>query len=303
MSGPPSPVRRSSRSSTQRLPPHRCRSPIVARASDVATRDAIVAAAGAVEEPLSVALPPAVAAEQPLPADALRSDELLALPGGGSRPLGDRRHRRVGDLHRRLLREGEDLLSAASPLAVVSRAVWLADRPISAPAAAMLRDLGIRMLLVTDDVAAGLGVDPAANVFRVDLGAGATLPAMTVDGRGAALAAGAAGGGSRPRSARRPPAGRAAPCPQRRRRLRPRPRRARSGRARRGGPSPPGSIRRRAARHEHRVVVASARCRRSGVGERRTGDRPPVRCRRRPAGADSRASTRCATGQATRRRC
>ena len=170
---------------------------IVARASDVATRDAIVAAAGAVEEPLSVALPPAVAAEQPLPADALRSDELLALPAADLDPSAivaiDE-----SAIFTRLFREGEDLLSAASPLAVVSRAVWLADRPISAPAAAMLRDLGIRMLLVTDDVATGLGVDPAANVFRADLGAGASLPAMTVDGRGAALAAGAAGGGLGP---------------------------------------------------------------------------------------------------------
>ena len=170
---------------------------VVARADDVATRDAIVAAAGAVEEPLSVALPPAVAAEPPLPADALPSDELLALPAADLDPSAIVAIDEPATFTRQL-REGEDVLSTASPLAVVSRAVWLADRPISAPAAALLRDLGIRMLLVTDDVAAGLGVDPAANVFRVDLGAGASLPAMTVDGRGAALAAGAAVDGSGP---------------------------------------------------------------------------------------------------------
>jgi hypothetical protein len=168
---------------------------IVARAGDVAGRDAIVAAAGTVEQPLSVALPPSIAADPPLSADALRSDELLALPAADLDPSAVVA---VGELNAftRMLRDGEDVLSAASPLAAVSRAVWLADRPISAPGAAMLRDLGIRMLLVTDDVAAGLGVDPAANVFRADLGTGATLPAMTVDGRGAALAASPTGGPS-----------------------------------------------------------------------------------------------------------
>jgi hypothetical protein len=175
---------------------------VVARAADVAARDAIVAAAGAIEEPLTVALPPAVAAEQPLPPDALRSDELLALPAGDLDPsaivAADE-----ATIFTRQLREGEDILSTASPLAVVSRAVWLADRPISAPAAAMLRDLGTRMLLVTGDVAAGLGVDPTANVFRADLGGGASLPAMSVDGRGAALAAeaGEDGSGPAPRAA------------------------------------------------------------------------------------------------------
>jgi hypothetical protein len=170
---------------------------VVARADDVATRDAIVAAAGTVEEPLSVALLPAVAAAQPLPADALRSDELLALPAADLDPSALVAVDESG-IFTRALREGEDLLSTASPLAVVSRAVWLADRPISAPAVEMLRDLGTRMLLVTDDVAAGLGVDPSANVFSVDLGAGASLPVMTVDGRGAALGAGPADDGATP---------------------------------------------------------------------------------------------------------
>jgi hypothetical protein len=160
---------------------------IVARAGDAATRDAIVAAAGEVEQPLSVALPPSIASDPPLSPDALRSDELLALPAAAVDPSA---MVAVGEANAftRMLRDGEDVLSAASPLAAVSRAVWLADRPISAPGAAMLRDLGIRMLVVTDEVAAGLGVDPRANAFRVGLGAGATLPAMTVDGRGGALA-------------------------------------------------------------------------------------------------------------------
>jgi hypothetical protein len=170
---------------------------LVARADDLATRDAVVAAAGTVDEPLGVALRPAVAAAQPLPVDALRSDELLALPVADLDPSALVAVDEPG-VFTRSLREGEDLLSTASPLAVVSRAVWLADRAISAPAVAMLRDLGIRMLLVTDDVAAGLGIDPAADVFSVDLGGGSSLPAMVVNGRGAALAVAPADDGTTP---------------------------------------------------------------------------------------------------------
>ena len=123
--------------------------------------------------------------------DAFRSDELLAVPAVALDPSSivavNQR-----DLFTGQLRLGEDTLSAASPRAVVSRAVWLTDRSISADAVVMLRNLGIRMVVVPNDVANGLGVPtetPLADVFRVDLGAGGTLPAMTFSPLGGMLQA------------------------------------------------------------------------------------------------------------------
>jgi hypothetical protein len=166
---------------------------VLATVADPAQFAGLVDVAAAVEAPLSVALTPAVAgavltASDPAapPGDALRFDELVALPAAALDPSAvvavDE-----SDAFTRMLRNGEDILSAASPLAVVSRAVWIADRPISGPAAAMLRDLGVRMLVITDDVADDLG--GAADVFAVSLGSGDTLPAMTIDPLGVELAA------------------------------------------------------------------------------------------------------------------
>ena len=128
-------------------------------------------------------------------ADALRSDELAALP---IVPLDPSSLVAVDESGAfiRLLRDGEDVLSAAGPLAVISRAVWIADGPVSAPAAEMLRDLGSRMLVFTPEAAAALGADPAAAVFAIDLGDGQTLPAMTVDTLGSALARDPEAGGA-----------------------------------------------------------------------------------------------------------
>lgn len=121
--------------------------------------------------------------------DAFRADELLGVPAVALDPSAliaiDER-----DLFTAQLRRGEDILSTASPRAVVSRAVWLSDRPISADAVVMLRNLGIRMVVVSDQVADGLGVasvTPAARQFGVHLGLDGSLPAMTFSPLGAQL--------------------------------------------------------------------------------------------------------------------
>lgn len=113
--------------------------------------------------------------------DAFRADELLGVPAVGLDPSSlvpiDQR-----DLFTGQLRAGEDILSTASPRAVVSRSVWLSDRPISGAAGGMLRDLGIRMVVVSDDVANSLGVTtdaPVPQPFAVGLANGASLSAMT----------------------------------------------------------------------------------------------------------------------------
>lgn len=112
---------------------------------------------------------------------AFRSDELLAAPATELDPSALDEIDQFG-LFTDQLREGEDILATASPLATVSRAIWLSDRPVSASAATTLRNFGIRMLVLTDETAEALGVSAAAAippVFEVDLGAGGTLPAMT----------------------------------------------------------------------------------------------------------------------------
>jgi hypothetical protein len=82
------------------------------------------------------------------------------------------------------LRAGEDALAAALPRAISRRTVHVVDTEIDSTGAAMLRDLGIRALVVppnartsiTDDAA----VDPT-QVAQVDLGFDATLTATFVD--------------------------------------------------------------------------------------------------------------------------
>jgi len=121
--------------------------------------------------------------------DALRADEILAVPAVDLDPSAltnvDQDPLFTGQL-----RQGEDILSIASPRSVISRSVWLADRPLSAAAVVMLRNLGFRMVMMTDDVAGGLGVstdDPTPATFGLDFGGGSALPAMMFSPLGAQL--------------------------------------------------------------------------------------------------------------------
>jgi hypothetical protein len=177
--------------------------------------DSLVALADAVDAPLSISLPPsvitgiteleeaeaeatastvaatgtsspAVSETENRFAAAFRADELLAQP---TVPLDPSALVAVGatDMFTSLLRDGEDIASTASPRAVISRAVWVTDRAISRAGATSLRDLGIRMLVVTDTAAAQLGVDSASTMFEVALGATGTLPALMVSPLGTHL--------------------------------------------------------------------------------------------------------------------
>lgn len=123
--------------------------------------------------------------------DAFRADELMAVPAFTLDPSSLAAINQI-PLFTGQLRAGEDVLSTASPRAVVSRAVWLTDNSISGDAVVMLRNLGIRMVVVPNDVANGLGVPtgaPIAAVFGVRLGDGGTLPAMTFSPLGRMLQA------------------------------------------------------------------------------------------------------------------
>ena len=123
--------------------------------------------------------------------DAFRADELMAVPAFTLDPSSLAAINQI-PLFTGQLRAGEDVLSTASPRAVVSRAVWLTDDSISGDAVVMLRNLGIRMVVVPNDVANGLGVPigaPIAAVFGVRLGDGGTLPAMTFSPLGRMLQA------------------------------------------------------------------------------------------------------------------
>lgn len=190
---------------------------VAVQSDDDAALDDLLDLAAAVETPLSIALAPApegspadtsdptddtapdssttatsspaAGTAPPRLATALGGDELFSLPATSLDPSA---LVAVGEsaLFTRALRRGEDRLSAASPSATVSRAVWLADRPVSTPAVTLLRDLGVRLLILDDSVAVSLGVDPGAGIVGVALDSATSLPAMTVSPLGELLAAG-----------------------------------------------------------------------------------------------------------------
>ena len=91
-----------------------------------------------------------------------------------------------GDAFVNQLTAGEEQLQAALPGVPVRRDVWLVDGPISIDAAALLRSLGIRMLVMPADVAFDT-FEPAPDPLPVDrfisipLPDGTTLPALVLD--------------------------------------------------------------------------------------------------------------------------
>jgi hypothetical protein len=81
------------------------------------------------------------------------------------------------------LRDGEDLLDRLLPSTPARRATWIVDRPLSAPAADALRDLGYRMLLLDDELYLELdgnigGFTDSTLVLGVELDSDGTLPAL-----------------------------------------------------------------------------------------------------------------------------
>ena len=85
------------------------------------------------------------------------------------------------------LRAGEDLLTAAAPTTPVRRDVWITQEPLSAAGAQVLRDLGVRYVVMSAQLyEATVGGDlPATDRFvDIELPDGGRLPLLVVDDLG-----------------------------------------------------------------------------------------------------------------------
>ncbi|MEM1331844.1 MAG: DUF6049 family protein [Actinomycetota bacterium] len=118
-------------------------------------------------------------------AESLRDDALQSLPATpfdvSSAVAIDR-----DDAFVRQLTVGEERVQDAVPGVPVRRDVWLVDRALSTEAAALMRTLGVRLLVMTDTVASASLIDapdplPRDRLLRVPLGDGTTLPVMVID--------------------------------------------------------------------------------------------------------------------------
>lgn len=90
------------------------------------------------------------------------------------------------DLYSRWLREGEDLLDELLPTTVIDRSIYAAGGTLTGSGAAMLRNLGTRLIVLPFDRFAG--IDGSTGLFTdttqlmsVDLGDGTSMPAAVVD--------------------------------------------------------------------------------------------------------------------------
>jgi hypothetical protein len=176
-----------------------------ANAADVAASqralDAAVDLAAALEAPTTLEVPPTLVAENastPAGAErlatALRDDELVALP---LLPLDVSSAVAAGraEAFTRLVRTGEDVLTAAVPTTPSVRTVWITTDPLSAPGAQHLRDLGVRFVVMPGDLyLSTVGPPRPATDLFVDAGLpdGGALPMLVVDPLAAELTAQAA---------------------------------------------------------------------------------------------------------------
>jgi hypothetical protein len=159
---------------------------------------AIAEVAGRAAGPVSVAIPPVLAAD--LSADpelaaslssALEGAELLSLPAHELDPssavaIGE------SETFTRELREGEDVLASALPAAPASRSAWVVTSPISAGAVTELRNLGFRLLLLDTEMYNSLdgnigGFQDPTLAAEVDVGDGFVMPAVVVSAAGRLL--------------------------------------------------------------------------------------------------------------------
>lgn len=151
---------------------------------------AIATGADALDGPLSLQLPPSVARELGTATlatlnDALSSSEVLATPALALDPSSAVAAGQ-SEAFSRQLRDGEDLVARLLPEAPPRRSAWLVSTPLSAPAAALLRQpLGYDLLVfdqaVYNDLEGGIGAfhDPTLS-FTIDLDGGDTLPGVLV---------------------------------------------------------------------------------------------------------------------------
>jgi uncharacterized membrane protein len=160
--------------------------------------EAIAELASSAAGPVTVVIPPVLVADLPPDSDlgttlaeALRGDEVLPLPADQLDPSSavaiDE-----SEAFTRELREGEDILAAALPTAPTRRSAWVVTSPISAAAAAELRNLGFRLLVLDEETYAGLdgnigGYQDPSLATEVDVGDGFTLPAVVVSPSGRLL--------------------------------------------------------------------------------------------------------------------
>lgn len=152
--------------------------------------DTAAAAAAALGGVMSVQLPPSVVdALDPAALPALRTSfrgaEVLATPALALDPSSAVAAGQT-DTFSRQLRDGEDILGRAFPDAPPRRSTWLVTAPLSAPAAAVLRDpLGYDLLVLDQELYNGLegsigGFHDPTLAFSVDLGGGASLPGVVI---------------------------------------------------------------------------------------------------------------------------
>jgi hypothetical protein len=160
--------------------------------------EAIADVAARAAGPVTVVIPPVLVADLAPDsdlgitlADALQGAELLPLP---AQQLDPSSAVAVGQsaTFTRELREGEDILAAALPSVPTRRSAWLVPSAISAPAAAELRNLGFRLLVLDGETYESLdgnigGYQDPSLAAEADLGDGFTLPAMTVSPAGRLL--------------------------------------------------------------------------------------------------------------------
>ncbi|CAN5414964.1 hypothetical protein BH23ACT3_BH23ACT3_10150 [soil metagenome] len=143
--------------------------------------------------PVTVGIPPVVAAE--LEADeeltarmqrALKGSEIMAAPRIQFDP-SSAVSAGASEAFTRELRAGEDILARTFPSTAVRRTAWRWDDAISNDGAALLRDLGVQMVVMSLDDYHGLGnalppefTDPSL-LYTVVLPDGATLAVIAVD--------------------------------------------------------------------------------------------------------------------------
>jgi hypothetical protein len=117
-------------------------------------------------------------------AEALDGGELVSQPADELDPssavaIGE------AETFTRELREGEDILAAALPTAPARRSAWLVTSPLSGRAAAELRNLGFRLLVLDSEIYASVDgniggfQDPSLGA-EADIGDGFVMPVLVV---------------------------------------------------------------------------------------------------------------------------
>lgn len=153
--------------------------------------DNAIGLAATLESPVTLQVPPTqiagkaeIPGEQRKLADDLADDEFVPLPLA---PLDVSSAAAVGlsDTYARLLAAGEDLLTSAVPTTPSRRDIWLASDPLSAAGAQQLRDLGVRFVVMPQELFRETISSriPATDQFvNIRLPDGGTLSLLIVDG-------------------------------------------------------------------------------------------------------------------------